>query len=103
MGAALSGECSEEAIEVVQAVGHDLGCFDNVEKDTGILGGSEDFSYMLREVQEQGGKGTYLLLGTGDNPGEHTSSHNINEEDLIRGVKLYSSLAVSLLNQADRG
>ena len=98
MGSALSVECSEKAVRLVQSLGWNLGCFDRIEKESGVLGGSEDFSYMLRKVQEAGGEGTFLLIGTGPNPGEHTGSHNLNEEDLIRGVKLYSSLAQALLN-----
>lgn len=54
---------------------------------------------MMNKVHKNGGLGTFVLIGTGPNAGGHTTRFDINEDDLVRGVKLYSSVAIALLSE----
>lgn len=103
MGAALSGSCSVDLVRRVRTIGQELGCFPFIEESTGALGGSEDYTYMMNKVQQSGGQGTFLLIGTGPHQGAHTARYDMNEDDLIKGVKLYTTAALSLLTDESPG
>ena len=50
------------------------------------FGGSEDASFLIRRVQEQGGKGIYLGIGASNVAGHHTAYFDIDEDALDIGV-----------------
>ncbi|WP_458209253.1 amidohydrolase [Haladaptatus sp. NG-SE-30] len=55
-----------------------------VERDE--IGGSEDASYLIRRVQENGGEATYVGIGASNPYGHHTARFDIEEESLDIGV-----------------
>jgi aminobenzoyl-glutamate utilization protein A len=50
------------------------------------LGGSEDATYLMQRVQDQGGLATYVAVGTDHPGGHHTSTFNVDEASLALGV-----------------
>jgi aminobenzoyl-glutamate utilization protein A len=60
-------------------------------------GGSEDFTYMMRRVQEQGGLATNIGIGADlGGWGHHTPSFDFDERALGQAVRLLSALALDL-------
>lgn len=98
MGEALSGACSTELASRVQDIGTTLGCFNNIVFASKESGGSEDYTYMMNRVQENGGQGVYFTVGTDTKGGHHNSLFDVNEQDLIKAVKIFTLLTVDLLN-----
>lgn len=52
------------------------------------IGASEDASYLIKRVQEQGGQATYVGVGASNPSGHHTSQFDIDEEALQIGVNV---------------
>ncbi|MDL5363407.1 amidohydrolase [Halalkalicoccus sp. NIPERK01] len=50
------------------------------------IGASEDASYLIKRVQENGGEATYIGVGASNPSGHHTSRFDIDEEALQIGV-----------------
>lgn len=59
--------------------------------------GSEDASFMIKRVQERGGKGTYMAIGTDIPAPHHHPKFDIQEEILPRAVELLHRIARKLL------
>jgi len=62
------------------------------------LGGSEDATYLMRRVQERGGKACYVGVGTDHPGGHHTATFDVDEASLPVGVDV---LARTVLRLAD--
>ena len=61
------------------------------------VGGSEDVSYMMNRVREQGGKATFMrLLSLMAGPA-HNRRYDFQEEALATGVKAFCGMAAELL------
>ncbi|WP_066504068.1 amidohydrolase [Abyssisolibacter fermentans] len=73
----------------------------NVEvDDTNInFGGSEDFTYMMKRVQNNGGKAIYFIIGSDIKADHHNGKFDFIEDDLITAVKVYSMLIAELLHK----
>ncbi|MFC6730241.1 amidohydrolase, partial [Natronoarchaeum mannanilyticum] len=50
------------------------------------LGGSEDATFLMREVQENGGLAAYVGVGTDHPGGHHTATFDVDEASLGIGV-----------------
>ncbi|TKI57351.1 amidohydrolase [Brevibacillus antibioticus] len=59
--------------------------------------GSEDASFMIKRVQDRGGKGTYMAIGTDIPASHHHPKFDIQEEILPRSVALLNRIARRLL------
>ncbi|WP_064203050.1 amidohydrolase [Brevibacillus brevis] len=59
--------------------------------------GSEDASFMIKRVQDRGGKGTYMAIGTDIPARHHHPKFDIQEEILPRSVALLNRIARRLL------
>ncbi len=55
-----------------------------------MMGGSEDVSYLIRRVQENGGQATYVGIGANNPYSHHTARFDIEEESLPIGVGVVS-------------
>ena len=60
-------------------------------------GGSEDVSYMMNRVQEQGGQATFMRLVTKMAAGAHNRRFDFDEVVLANGVKAFCAVAADLL------
>ncbi|MEB3100975.1 amidohydrolase [Ferviditalea candida] len=57
---------------------------------------SDDATYFMDAVHARGGLSTYIVLGTRLAGGHHQPDFDFFEEDLVKGVKLLSRLALNL-------
>ncbi|WP_248516540.1 amidohydrolase [Salinarchaeum laminariae] len=84
-GRAPSAESDDELRDVVGAVakGHP-----DVERvlDRDDLGGSEDATYLMRAVQDNGGLAAYVGVGTDHPGGHHTATFDVDEDSIGIGV-----------------
>ncbi len=86
LGAEAPSATSDQAlVSIVEAVAGETPGVDNVlERDQ--LGGSEDATFLMREVQENGGLACYVGIGTDHPGGHHTSTFDVDEASLRHGV-----------------
>ncbi len=59
------------------------------------FGGSEDASYLIRRVQEEGGEATYVGIGASNVAGHHTAYFDIDEECIRIGVDVLTETVAS--------
>lgn len=74
--------------------------FSDVEQviPTTDFGASEDATFLMKQVQEQGGYATYLIIGTDHPSSHHTPGFDIDERSLHIGAKV---LTESVLQTAE--
>jgi aminobenzoyl-glutamate utilization protein A len=68
--------------------------------DTDDLGGSEDATFLMRRVQEQGGQATYVVVGTDHPGGHHTPRFDVDEATLPTAVEVLTRSVLAV--EADR-
>ncbi len=61
--------------------------------------GSEDCSYMMKRVQEQGGKAVFMRLLTPMYGAAHNRRYDFGEDVLAMGVKLYAGCTLELMSK----
>ena len=87
----------EELVARAKKAVLDLDCFREVV-DTVRAGGSEDATWMMRRVQEQGGQATYMALGSDITAPHHNGRFDLDERSIIRGVRAVVAITERLLN-----
>jgi aminobenzoyl-glutamate utilization protein A len=78
-------DCDESMVEAVEDAAEGVEGVTNL-KERKEFGGSEDASFLIRRVQEQGGDATYIGIGASNTAGHHTAYFDIDEESLDIGV-----------------
>jgi aminobenzoyl-glutamate utilization protein A len=98
-GRAPSAENDPSVVDVVQAVaGRTEGVESVLRHDD--LGGSEDATYLMRRVQDHGGKAAFVCVGTDHPGGHHTATFDVDEDSLEIGVALLADALVALGREA---
>lgn len=92
IGNAITLTCDEELINVVMEEAERITEFHSI-KDYHKGGGSEDASFLINRVQENGGKGTYMLVGTTISAPHHNQAFDIDEKVLIPTINLLERIA----------
>ena len=82
----------------VARVAKEMGGFGNIVPSQEFWA-SEDFTWLLNGVQEQGGQGTYIQLGVERLGGHHTERFDFDEDILPRGMELLARLVVECLQK----
>ena len=85
-GKAVTATPSEPLVQQTMQSFRDLGNFETVEKSYSF-GASEDATYLMERVQEEGGEATYLVFGTDLASGHHTSRFDFDEDVLFQAVE----------------
>jgi aminobenzoyl-glutamate utilization protein A len=99
-GSAPSATSDDLVVDHVETVATDNGRVDSVlRRDE--LGGSEDATYLMNRVQEQGGVAGYVGIGTDHPGGHHTATFDVDERSLPLGVEVLSN-AIESLSGEDR-
>lgn len=100
MGKAYALSCDEslmdQIIDTCKTHLLDLRISDNYYSS---LGASDDFSYMMQQVNILGGKSTYMKLVCDGVSTLHSNNYDFDEEVLKKGVILFSSITYSLLHK----
>ncbi|MBI3978012.1 MAG: amidohydrolase [Chloroflexi bacterium] len=66
-----------------------------------LVSGSEDATFLMRRVQEQGGQAVYIGIGSDMPTGHHTHTFDIQEKDLFGGIATVALAAVRLGHDPD--
>jgi aminobenzoyl-glutamate utilization protein A len=98
MGGAQSATSDEELAKRVEKVAEAIGDF--TIRPPEPSGGSEDYTYMMRRVQENGGLATNIAVGADlGGWGHHTAEFDIDERVLKQAVTLLSSITFDILKE----
>lgn len=98
MGKTKSGQSDPAMMMVVKKAAEKIDFFDSdaiIEKAE--MRGSEDYSHMMTTVQQQGGQGTYFMIGSDLAAGHHDFYFDFDEGCLGPGVELISNCVIDLL------
>ena len=94
-GVAPSAESDQGIVDVVHAVSQRTPGVDSpIERDE--LGGSEDATYLMQRVQDNGGQACYVGVGTDHPGGHHTPTFDVDEESLRIGIDVLADSVVEL-------
>lgn len=96
MGAAESLVSDEPLVQRLHKVWEDAG-FSVAPQVMMSLGGSEDYSYMMNRVQQQGGQATFFRGLTTCYAGAHNRRFDFDEVFLQDGVKLFCTAVYDLM------
>ena len=98
MGRAQSARSDPELAARVEELALQLGGF--TIRPPEESGGSEDFTYMMRHVQEHGGLATNIGFGADlGGWGHHTSEFDFDEGALSKAVRLLAALTLDLMRR----
>ncbi len=86
-----SGYSDESLAKDVYDVAKSMPCFESISLSEKFMA-SEDFTWLLKAVQDQGGKGTYIQLGAERSAGHHNDRFDFDERSLLQGVELLARL-----------
>ena len=98
MGEAPGAESDDAVVDVVEAVAERTAGVDSVLRRA-ELGGSEDATFLMRRVQEQGGRAAYVGVGTDHPGGHHTATFDVDEDSLPVGVEVLATALRQLAQQ----
>lgn len=102
MGAARSGESTPELVERLRSVAEKISDFKVVAEGNREGGGSEDYTYMMERVQQNGGQATFVSIGADINgAGHHTFEFDFDETALKGAVKLFIFSALDIMGKLD--
>jgi len=87
MGESITARSDESLVEEVCQAGRSLGFFERIESYNGF-GGSDDAAWMMKRVQDKGGRSTYIILGSDIPAGHHNEFFDFDETVLVWGVRL---------------
>lgn len=87
VGGTKSGESSPATRDVLKKVAGEMGVFTEII-DYCDFGATEDFSHLMTVVQENGGLGTYCMLGANLASGHHNDRFDFDESVLSTGLEL---------------
>lgn len=91
-GGAVDGTSDPDLVAFVAQAARSLGGFSSV-RERGGIGGSEDITWMMRRVQERGGRACYFLVGADRAAGHHQDRFDFDETVLPRAAALLAALA----------
>ncbi|KJS20574.1 MAG: peptidase M20 [Clostridiaceae bacterium BRH_c20a] len=96
VGATKSGESSPEMKTKVKNIAQEMEVFTEII-DYVSFGATEDFSHFMTVVQENGGIGTYVMVGSQLAAGHHDFYFDFDESCLAPGVELMLKTVVDLI------
>ncbi|WP_371381302.1 amidohydrolase [Sporomusa aerivorans] len=88
--AAFGGVNSPELVALGSKVVRSLPSVKRVIPEAG-LNGSEDFTVMMRHVQNQGGQAMFVLYGTPTGGGHHNAAFDVDERVIANGAKFLAA------------
>lgn len=96
IGESIRQDCDEEMVDVVYESAAEIDAVTSPSR-RGELGASEDATYLMKTVIDNGGKATYVGIGASNPTGHHTPTFDIDEACLPIGVSVLSQAALALL------
>lgn len=96
-GGAIPITCDLDMVELANEAARGAAGVHTVPAEMAYSTGSEDASYMVRRVQELGGKATYMIVGASNPMPHHHPRFDIEEESLSIGIDVFRRIAERLL------
>lgn len=93
VGEAISCKCSEVLANKLATIAEQHPFIEHVVPISDNNAGSEDATYFLEAVQQQGGQATYCIFGTDLAAGHHHECFDINENTLLPAVEILFAAA----------
>lgn len=90
-GSSLSENCSPELVDKVYELAGKLDIYSDIYK-TRQIKGSEDYTYFMKYVTDNGGQATYMLWGADIKDSFHSSYFDFNEDSMVKAVKILCEL-----------
>ncbi|WP_416841368.1 amidohydrolase [Haloferax sp. DFSO52] len=84
-----------ELVDVVARAAEDVDSVDRI-LPTADFGASEDATFLMKRVQEEGGLACYSIVGTDHPTSHHTPRFDVDERSLETGVSVLSNAIVSV-------
>ncbi|MDD4599699.1 Indole-3-acetyl-aspartic acid hydrolase [bioreactor metagenome] len=98
VGGTKSGESSPEMITKVKEIATAMPFFNDIIEYSSF-GATEDFSHFMTIVQQNGGMGTYIMIGSDLAAGHHSNYFNFDESILAPGVELMVRSVLDLIGR----
>lgn len=98
VGGTKSGQSSEAMVRKVRELAATIPAFTNI-MDMKDFGATEDFSHMMTVVQQSGGIGTYIQVGTDRAAGHHHECFDFDEQDLVPSAEILLRLVLEYLHK----
>jgi aminobenzoyl-glutamate utilization protein A len=96
MGNTKSGASSPAMTARIKAIAETMPCFTNI-MEVKHFGASEDYAHMMTVVQEKGGLGAYIQVGTDKTAGHHNNRFDFDEADIASTAEILVRLAAAYL------
>ncbi|MEV0388110.1 amidohydrolase [Nonomuraea sp. NPDC050643] len=91
MGRSTTVTPDDELVDrIVEVAGTRAGIVEVIR--TREFSGSDDANLLIRHVQQRGGQGAYLMVGTGSPGPHHSASFDVTEESIPIGIDILESL-----------
>lgn len=97
MGAAYSLASDEALINRIKTVCEEHLHLPVAKEINSKNGGSEDVSYMMRRVQEQGGQATFMRVLTKESAPGHNRRFDFDEQVLPNAVKIFCGTVYDIM------
>ena len=98
VGGTKGGESSADMRDRIKQTAQGMEFFNQID-DYSNFGATEDYSHFMSVVQENGGSGTYFMLGSDMTAGHHNNYFDFDESVLVPGVELTAISAAELLRK----
>ena len=98
VGGTKGGESSPDMRDRVRKTASEMGFFNKIE-DYASFGATEDYSHFMSVVQQNGGSGTYFMIGADMTAGHHNNYFDFDESVLAPGVELIAASAAEILRK----
>ncbi|MET3575047.1 amidohydrolase [Bhargavaea ullalensis] len=100
VGEAVDCQCSEGLARTLAEVAADSAFVETVVLEDNASAGSEDATYFMERVIQNGGEATYCIAGTDLAAGHHNERFDINEETMFAAVDVLFRAALRLNGDA---
>ena len=94
MGEAISLDSDPDLMDRIAEAGELVGVRANDPKWVEMTA-SEDYAFMMKRVQDNGGKASLLLIFTPSKGGLHSVEFTVDEAVLPKGVRVISAVAIA--------
>ncbi|MFD1600451.1 amidohydrolase [Halobellus rarus] len=97
IGEGIREDSDEELVDLVAEIASGVDGVSPVHRRRSA-GASEDVTYLMRAVKDNGGRATYVGIGSDSPSGHHTSTFDVDEDCLLIGVSVLSETVLDLLS-----
>lgn len=95
-GSSLSENCSSELVDRVYKLIENLNLYTSMHKSRQIKG-SEDYTYFMKHVKDNGGQATYMLWGANIQDSFHSSNFDFTEKSMLNALKILCEIIKNIL------